>query len=92
MVCSLTPSSSPEPTAAISLLYAPLMLIVTLGIPSALTTWMESLMSAWMPFGIITPKTLSLPSASTHKAATMVLSLPPDIPITALHSGPFSVK
>ena len=46
-------------------------------------------MSACSPFGIKTPKTLSFPSASQQRAATIVESFPPEIPITAGDCGPF---
>lgn len=52
----------------------------------------SSVMSTCSPFGISTPKTLSLPRASTHRAATTLESFPPEIPTTALHPLPFCSK
>ena len=47
-------------------------------------------MSNCSPLGISTPTTRSLPSASAHSAATTELSLPPEMPSTALQPLPFS--
>ena len=41
-------------------------------------------MSGWTPSGMRTPTTFSRPYASTHSAAITELSLPPEIPTTAV--------
>ena len=45
-----------------------------------------------MPFGMSTPTTRSAPRASLQRAATIVESLPPEMPTTALQLGPFWLK
>ena len=45
-----------------------------------------------LALGISTPITRSRPSASAQRAATTELSLPPEMPTTALQPGPFSRK
>ena len=59
-------------------------------IPRWLMRRIESSMSGWTPFGMVTPITRSTPRASTQRPATTELSLPPEMPMTALHPGPFS--
>ena len=48
--------------------------------------------SCCSPQGIRTSITRSRPSASTQSAAATELSFPPEMPRTALQSGPFSAK
>ena len=60
--------------------------------PRWLTSFKEQSMSGCSPLGISTPITLSLPKASTQRAAVTELSLPPEIPTTALQSGPYYSK
>ena len=77
-------------TSAIRASYAAPMFTSYRLIPRWLIRRMESSMSGWTPLGIVTPITRSTPSASTQRPATTELSLPPEMPMTALHPGPFS--
>ena len=70
--------------------YASFIFTTIPSMPRCSTSLCETSISNCSPLGIITPRTLSLPRASTHSAATTELSLPPERPMTALQPWPFS--
>ena len=78
-----------DTAASIALKVSP-MLTQQWRMPRCLMSFMLSSMSGCTLLGMVTPITRSLPKASAHKAATTLLSLPPEMPMTALQPGPFA--